>query len=149
MAENNITKYVGNKIKYFRESKNITQQELAEAMNTSQQSIARYESGERKADQNILFQLATYFNVSINEFFPEIKNHDSSPGRFPESKSKPHLSHLSGIFITQPQTLHLNTLPSFSLRIKLLHLGHLIDSPQFSQKTSEASPNLFRIQTTF
>lgn len=74
MAENNITKYVGNKIKYFRESKNITQQELAEAMNTSQQSIARYESGERKADQNILFQLATYFNVSINEFFPEIQN---------------------------------------------------------------------------
>ena len=74
MSENNITKYVGNRIKYFRENKNITQQELAEAMNTSQQSIARYESGERKADQNILFQLATYFNISINDFFPEIKN---------------------------------------------------------------------------
>lgn len=68
----NITNYVSNKIKEFREQKNITQQELAEALNTTQQSIARYESGERKADQNILFALADFFKVSINDFFPPI-----------------------------------------------------------------------------
>ena len=69
----NVTKYVANKIKSFRESKNITQQELAEALGTTQQSIARYESGERKADQNILFMLSEYFGVSIDDFFPEQK----------------------------------------------------------------------------
>ena len=70
----NITKYVANKIKYFREMNNITQQELAEALNTTQQSIARYESGERKADQNTLFALANYFKISINDFFPQINS---------------------------------------------------------------------------
>lgn len=70
----NITKYVANKIKYFREMNNITQQELAEALNTTQQSIARYESGERKADQNTLFALANYFKISINDFFPPINS---------------------------------------------------------------------------
>ncbi len=68
----NITNYVGKKIKYFRERKNITQLELAELLNTTQQTVARYESGERKADQNILFALAKIFGVSINNFFPTI-----------------------------------------------------------------------------
>lgn len=72
MNEINITEFVANKIKTFRENKNITQKELAEALNTTQQSIARYESGERKADQNILFAMASYFNISINDFFPPI-----------------------------------------------------------------------------
>lgn len=69
----NITNYVANKIKTFREKKNITQKELAEVLNTTQQTIARYESGERKADQNVLFALANYFGISINDFFPSVK----------------------------------------------------------------------------
>lgn len=69
----NITNYVANKIKTFREKKNITQKELAEVLNTTQQTIARYENGERKADQNVLFALANYFGISINDFFPSVK----------------------------------------------------------------------------
>lgn len=69
----NITNYVANRIKTFREKKNITQKELAEALNTTQQTIARYENGERKADQNVLFALANYFGISINDFFPSVK----------------------------------------------------------------------------
>ena len=72
MNDINITEYVANKIKYYREKNNITQKELAEELNTTQQSIARYESGERKADQNILFALANYFNININDFFPPL-----------------------------------------------------------------------------
>ena len=68
----NITQYVADKIKEYRERRNITQQELAEALNVKQQTIARYESGERKADQNVLFALADYFNISINDFFPPL-----------------------------------------------------------------------------
>lgn len=67
----NVTSYVANKIKTLREGKNITQQELAEALGTTQQSIARYESGERKADQNILYSLAEYFKIPIDDFFPK------------------------------------------------------------------------------
>ena len=73
MANNtDITKYVARKIKYYRELKNITQQEVAEFIGTTQQSIARYESGERKTDNNILFSLADLFGVSVNDFFPPI-----------------------------------------------------------------------------
>ena len=67
----NVTSYVANKIRKLREEKNITQQELAEAIGTTQQSIARYESGEREADQNILYSLAEYFKVPIDDFFPQ------------------------------------------------------------------------------
>ena len=72
MESINITLYIANKIKQLREKRNITQQELAEALGTTQQSIARYESGERKTDNNMLFALSDYFNISINEFFPPL-----------------------------------------------------------------------------
>lgn len=67
----NVTSYVASKIKTLREEKNITQQELADALGTTQQSIARYENGERKADQNILYSLAEYFKTPIDDFFPK------------------------------------------------------------------------------
>ena len=67
----NVTQFVGEKIKNLREKSNITQQELAEAIGTTQQSIARYESGERKANQNVLFSLSEYFKIPIDDFFPE------------------------------------------------------------------------------
>ena len=62
------------RIRELMKSSGTTQQELAEALNTTQQSIARYESGERKADQNTLFALANYFKISINDFFPPINS---------------------------------------------------------------------------
>ncbi len=66
-----INKYIGNKIREFRTRKNITQEELAEFLNTTPQTISRYEIGDRKTNQDVLFSLANFFNVSINEFFPD------------------------------------------------------------------------------
>ena len=68
----NINKYIGNKIREFRLKKNITQEELAEFLNTTSQTVSRYEIGDRKTNQDILFKLAEYFNVSINDFFPPL-----------------------------------------------------------------------------
>lgn len=66
----NIDKYIGNKIKYYREKKNVSQKELGEFLNTTSQTISRYESGTRGTNQDVLFALADYFGISINEFFP-------------------------------------------------------------------------------
>lgn len=44
-----ISRYVGNKIKTLRESKDMTQDQLAEMLDTTRQSISRYEIGERKS----------------------------------------------------------------------------------------------------
>ncbi len=68
----NVSKYVGEKIKFYRTSKNITQQELGEYLNTTSQTVSRYESGILEANQDVLFKLAEYFKISINDFFPPI-----------------------------------------------------------------------------
>lgn len=65
-----VNKYIGERIRYFRKRKNITMQEMAEDLNLTQQAISRYERGDRKTNQDILFILADYFKVSINDFFP-------------------------------------------------------------------------------
>ncbi len=69
-----INKYIGEKIRLFRQSKNITQEELAQYLKVSIQSVSRYELGDRKTDNDILFKLADYFNVSINDFFPPLNS---------------------------------------------------------------------------
>ena len=63
-------RYTAEKLKKLRTRKNLTQKELAEDLGTSQQQIARYENGERNFKQDFLKELAEYFNVSIQEFFP-------------------------------------------------------------------------------
>lgn len=67
-----INKYIGNKIRELRERKNLTQEDLAEYLNTTSQTISRYEIGDRKTNQGILFKLAEYFKISINDFFPPL-----------------------------------------------------------------------------
>ncbi|MGF1948586.1 S24 family peptidase [Enterococcus gallinarum] len=72
-----LSKFIGNKIRYYRELRNMTQDELAEQLKTTRQSISRYENGERKANQDILFDLADIFRISINNFFPPTEQNAS------------------------------------------------------------------------
>ncbi len=67
-----INKYIGNKIREFRENKNLTQEDIAAYLKTTSQTISRYEIGDRKANNDILFELAKYFKISINDFFPPL-----------------------------------------------------------------------------
>lgn len=72
-----LSKFIGNKIRYYRELRNMTQDELAERLGTTRQSVSRYENGERKANQDILFDLADIFKISINSFFPPVEQNAS------------------------------------------------------------------------
>ena len=67
-----------NRIKELRERKNLTQEDLAEYLNTTSQTISRYEIGDRKTNQDILFKLAEYFKISINDFFPPLSFDNAS-----------------------------------------------------------------------
>ncbi len=82
----NVPKYVGERIKHFRTQKNITQQELGEYLNTTSQTISRYESGVLQTNHDVLFKLAEYFNVSINDFFPPINNASKELSKEQEQK---------------------------------------------------------------
>lgn len=65
-----LKKYIGQRIRQFRLNRNLTAEELAKKLNTTRASITRYENGDRKANQDVLFQLAEIFNVSVDDFFP-------------------------------------------------------------------------------
>lgn len=69
-----IKKFIGEKIKYYREKRGLTQEELAKKLKTSRQSISRYESGDRATNQDFLFELADIFEVNIDDFFPPREN---------------------------------------------------------------------------
>ena len=81
-----LKKYIGNQIKTFRKSAGFTQDELAKRLNTTKQTISRYEKGERKANQDMLFKLCDIFDVSIDDFFPIVsKNALESTNPLPEA----------------------------------------------------------------
>ena len=66
----NLPKYIGNKIRYYRTSKNYTQEELAKKLNTKKATISNYETGYRSPQQDMLFQIANVLDISINDLFP-------------------------------------------------------------------------------
>lgn len=54
------------RLKNLRKEKNITQLQLALELNMSQNTISRYETGERQAGYNELIKIADYFDVSVD-----------------------------------------------------------------------------------
>ena len=53
------------RLKELRKARHITQEKLAMDLNTNQNTISRYETGEREADYRTLILLADYFNVDM------------------------------------------------------------------------------------
>ena len=54
------------RLKEIRKNKGISQLKLAIELNTNQNTISRYETGEREPGINELIKIADYFNVSID-----------------------------------------------------------------------------------
>ncbi|MBQ6818605.1 MAG: helix-turn-helix transcriptional regulator [Clostridia bacterium] len=58
---------IGNNIKSLRKAKNITQEQLAELVNVSCQSVSRWESNACYPDMELLPTLAEFFDVTIDQ----------------------------------------------------------------------------------
>ena len=73
-----INQFAAKKLKELRIKKRITQEELAESLGITQQQVERYENGKRNFKLKLIFELAAYFKISINDFFPptEINKND-------------------------------------------------------------------------
>ena len=54
------------RFKELREDKDLTQKQLAEILNCTQQTYSRYETGEILIDINQLKKLAKFYNTSID-----------------------------------------------------------------------------------
>ena len=62
------------RLKKLRKMRNISQLKLAIDLNMNQNSISRYETGEREADYATLIKLADYFGVSVDYLLERTEN---------------------------------------------------------------------------
>ena len=61
--------YIGKQIKFYRQEKQVKQEELAEYLGVSYQAVSKWETGASVPDIALLPKLAVYFGVSIDELF--------------------------------------------------------------------------------
>lgn len=64
----------GMRLKELRKQKRLSQLKLALDLNMNQNSISRYENGEREADYATLIRLADYFDVSVDYLLERTDN---------------------------------------------------------------------------
>ena len=62
------------RLKEIRQKRGISQIKLSMDLNMNQNTISRYETGERQADYKTLIKLADYFNVSIDYLLERTDN---------------------------------------------------------------------------
>ena len=58
---------IGSFLKELRKEKGMTQEQLAEQLNTSNRSVSRWETGSTLPDISILIELAKFYEVDIKE----------------------------------------------------------------------------------
>ena len=57
----------GDKLKLIRKDKNMSQEELAEKVNVTRQSVSKWENGEAYPEMNNILELCKIFNCKIND----------------------------------------------------------------------------------
>lgn len=62
------------RLKQLRKMRHLSQVKVAMDLNLSQNSISRYETGEREAGYSILIAIADYFDVSVDYLLERTDN---------------------------------------------------------------------------
>ena len=73
-----VERYRNMRLKELRKKRGISQLRLATDLNMNQNSISRYETGEREADYATLILFADYFNVSIDYLLGRTDNPETN-----------------------------------------------------------------------
>ena len=60
---------IGDKIAYLRKKMGLKQEELAEKLDISRQSLLNYETEKRQIPIDILSKIASFFKIPIEAFF--------------------------------------------------------------------------------
>ena len=71
------------KLKELRESRGLTQQQVADHINKTFQAYSLYEKGKRQPDYDTLIKLAHFFNVTVDSLLG-LPNHPEKPDTSPE-----------------------------------------------------------------
>lgn len=73
MDENELKKVIAENISIYRKHNNMTQIQMAEALNYSDKAISKWERGESIPDIYVLIQVANLFGIEINDLISEPK----------------------------------------------------------------------------
>lgn len=88
MDDKELNKYIGQKIKFFRQQLGLTQAELGKKIGVKNSTISGYEIGTRIPKRDFLFKVSNALNVPIDDFFPKTKNSFSDYGTLNKSNHK-------------------------------------------------------------
>lgn len=76
MKEQDLSKYVGKKIKHYRLQKGMTQLELGGAIGKKNNTISNYETGTISPEQDALFAIAKALDIKVDDLFPPMNVED-------------------------------------------------------------------------
>ena len=104
MDEMNLRMVIAENLSYYRRKQGLTQAALAEKLNYSDKSVSKWERGDGLPDVMVLYRLAEYYGVTLNDLVTPIEEHPAEE--------------------TVPQESELETKPvkksRFSLRTRIL-----------------------------
>ena len=63
-----FSQHVGTRIRFYRKRKNLSQDELAEAIHKTKSTLCKYESGQITIDVETLYEIASVLGVQIKDF---------------------------------------------------------------------------------
>lgn len=99
-------------LKALRLSKGLSQQQLADVIGTTQQSINKYENHSTEPDIDTLIRLADYFEITVDE----LVGHVVTDGPSPLEKTIP--THKESLFLQDLRKLTRDEQESIRLIIK-------------------------------
>lgn len=76
MTETELNIYVGSRVAEFRKEKGVIQEVVAEALGLSRTSVVNIEQGRQACDAHRLWQFASLFGTSLQDFFPPLVNYE-------------------------------------------------------------------------
>jgi len=79
---------LGNRINYFRQQSGLTQEQLAERMNVTRQTVSNWERGLNEPDFDSLCRLAGVFGITLNDFAQESPAKEQGEEETSDSEAK-------------------------------------------------------------
>ena len=94
----NLNKIVADRLKSLRKDKNLTQTDMANLLNVTQNAIFRYESGQNEPSLSTILFYSEYFNVSIDYLLGNDHQTASPPAEKMPKDMKKYLEQSEVIF---------------------------------------------------
>ena len=85
MDEMNLRAVIAENLSYYRRKQGLTQAALAEKLNYSDKSVSKWERGDGLPDVMVLYRLAEYYGITLNDLVTPVEEHLSEESESQES----------------------------------------------------------------